>query len=60
MFAISRKAADIFFNDSLPLGDATQSPEEYVTQLSATTGMPFTLVRRNMKKIHAALAEMER
>src|SRR5580658_7410156 len=56
---ISKRAADIFFNDTLPVGDASQSPDEYVTQLSATTGMPFTLVRRNMKKIHAALAEME-
>ena len=56
---ISKRAADIFSNDTLPIGDATQTPEEYVVQLSATTGMPYTLVRRNMKKIHAALAEME-
>jgi acyl-CoA reductase-like NAD-dependent aldehyde dehydrogenase len=56
---ISKRAADIFFNDTLPVGDASQTPEEYVAQLSATTGMPYTLVRRNMKKIHAALAEME-
>lgn len=56
---ISKRAADIFFNDTLPVGDASQTPEEYIVQLSATTGMPYTLVRRNMKKIHAALAEME-
>ncbi len=55
----SKRAADIFLNETLPVGDASQSPDDYVTQLSATTGMPFTLVRRNMKKIHAALAEME-
>jgi acyl-CoA reductase-like NAD-dependent aldehyde dehydrogenase len=59
LIAISKRAADIFSNDKLPMGDATQTPEEYVVQLSATTGMPHTLVRRNMKKIHAALAEME-
>jgi acyl-CoA reductase-like NAD-dependent aldehyde dehydrogenase len=59
LIAISRRAADIFSNDTLPIGDASQTPEEYVVQLSATTGMPYTLVRRNMKKIHAALAEME-
>ena len=59
LIAISKRAADIFSNDTLPVGDATQTPEEYVVQLSATTGMPHTLVRRNMKKIHAALAEME-
>ncbi|HEV1286200.1 MAG TPA: hypothetical protein VNU44_12835, partial [Bryobacteraceae bacterium] len=56
---ISKRAADIFSNETLPIGDATQTPEEYVVQLSATTGMPYTLVRRNIKKIHAALAEME-
>ncbi len=56
---ISKRAADIFFNDTLPVGDASQTPEEYIVQLSATTGMPYTLVRRNIKKIHAALAEME-
>ena len=56
---ISRRAADIFLNDTLAVGDASQTPDQYVEQLSATTGMPYTLVRRNMKKIHAALAEME-
>jgi acyl-CoA reductase-like NAD-dependent aldehyde dehydrogenase len=59
LIAISKRAADIFSNDTLPIGDASQTPEEYIVQLSATTGMPYTLVRRNMKKIHAALAEME-
>jgi acyl-CoA reductase-like NAD-dependent aldehyde dehydrogenase len=59
LIAISKRAADIFSSETLPIGDATQTPEEYVVQLSATTGMPYTLVRRNMKKIHAALAEME-
>lgn len=59
LIAISKRAADIFSNETLPVGDATQTPEEYVVQLSATTGMPYTLVRRNMKKIQAALAEME-
>src|ERR1700691_1291082 len=59
LIAISKRAADVFLHETLPVGDASQSPDEYVTQLSATTGMPYTLVRRNMKKIHAALAEME-
>ncbi len=59
LIAISKQAADIFSKETLPVGDGSQTPEEYVTQLSATTGMPYTLVRRNMKKIHAALAEME-
>ena len=39
----ARTAADHFLNDTLPLGDGEQSPEDYVEQLSATTGMPHVL-----------------
>ncbi len=60
LIAISRRAADIFLNDSLPLGDTEQTPDDYVRQLASTTGMPHVLARRNMKKIHAALSEMEK
>jgi len=59
LIAISRRAADIFLNDTLPIGDAPQSPDDYVRQLASTTGMPHALARRNMRKIHAALFEME-
>jgi hypothetical protein len=54
---ISRRAAETFLNSSLPLGDATQSPEDYIRQVSATTGMPHALARRNMQKLHGALTE---
>src|SRR5579883_2924316 len=60
LIAISRRAAGIFLNDTLPLGDVSQSPEDYVRQLASTTGMPHVLARRNMGKIHAALFEMEK
>ncbi len=59
LITISRKAADIFLNDSLPIGEQSQSPDDYVRQLASTTGMPHSLARRNMRKIHAALFEME-
>ncbi len=54
---ICSRAAESFLNGSLPLGDAEQTPEDYVRQVSATTGMPHVMARRNMQKIHAALAE---
>jgi hypothetical protein len=54
---ICKRAAEFFLNDSLPLGDATQTPEDYVRQISATTGMPHVLGRRNMRKIHGVLSE---
>jgi hypothetical protein len=54
---ICTRAAEHFLNDSLPLGDETQTPEDYVRQVSATTGMPHVLARRNMAKIRGVLAE---
>lgn len=54
---ICTRAAAHFLNDSLPLGDSTQTPEDYVRQISATTGMPHVLARRNMAKIHGVLSE---
>src|SRR5437016_539051 len=44
---ISRRAADIFSNETLPVGDASQTPEEYVAQLSATTGIDRKSTRLN-------------
>lgn len=54
---ICARAADHFLNDTLPLGDATQTADDYVEQVSATTGMPHVLARNNMRKINTVLAE---
>jgi len=56
---ICLRAANHFTNDSLPLGDSTQSPDDYVQQVSATTGLPYVLARRNMLKIKSMFANME-
>ncbi|MBD0327318.1 MAG: aldehyde dehydrogenase, partial [Pyrinomonadaceae bacterium] len=56
---VCARAAEHFANDELPLGDAKQSPEDYVRQVSATTGLPHVLVRRNMAKIGGVMAEMK-
>ena len=56
---ICSRAAEHFTNDSLPLGDTTQTAEDYVAQVSATTAMPYVLARRNMSKIKSMLANME-
>ncbi|HJR59706.1 MAG TPA: aldehyde dehydrogenase family protein [Vicinamibacterales bacterium] len=55
---VCTRAAGHFLHDTLPLGDAEQSPDDYVRQLSATTGMPHALVRRNMTKIAGVMTEM--
>jgi len=56
---ICTRAAEHFTNDALPLGDTSQTPEDYVKQVSATTGLPYVLARRNMLKIKSMLANME-
>jgi acyl-CoA reductase-like NAD-dependent aldehyde dehydrogenase len=60
LLQISREAAGRFLDGSLPIGDDRQTQQDYIEQVSATTGMPFVLVRRNMDKIAAALSEMPR
>src|SRR5829696_546369 len=56
---ICSRAADHFTNDSLSLGETAQTAEDYVKQISATTGLPHVLARRNMLKIKSMLASME-
>src|SRR5215471_1339345 len=52
-----RRAAENFLHADLPLGDHTQSAADYVKQVSATTGMPHVMARRNMQKIYGVMAE---
>ena len=56
---ICARAGEYFTNDALPLGDTTQSPDDYVQQVSATTGLPHVLARRNMLKIKSMFTNME-
>ncbi len=59
LMRMCRRAADHFALDALPLGDGEQSPEDYVRQVSATTGLPHVLVRKNMEKIRGVMARIE-
>jgi hypothetical protein len=59
LFGICARAAALFGGSTLPLGESPQSPEDYVRQVSATTGLPHVMVRKNMHKIGTVLAEME-
>lgn len=56
---ISARAGELFMTADLPLGDGqTQSADDYLRRLSGTSGLPYTLVRANMAKIHEALTQM--
>ncbi len=52
------RAAEHFASGTLTVGDDAQTPENYVRQVSATTGLPHVLVRKNMEKIRGVLASM--
>ena len=53
-----KKAADLYLTATLPLGNGTQSPQEFCTIQSATTGLPEHMCAANMKKNHFVLSHM--
>ena len=62
LVAMAGRAAEHFLNDPLPLDPESgtlQTPQHYVEQVSATTGMPFSNVRRNMMKVHGVLSKVD-
>jgi acyl-CoA reductase-like NAD-dependent aldehyde dehydrogenase len=58
LYGICSRAAALFGESELPLGDSSQSAEDYVKQVSATTGLPNVMVRRNMQKIRTVMADV--
>ncbi len=59
LIGMCRKAAEIFISGIITIGDSKQTFDDYVRDLSATTGMPYSYCRGNAKKIHRVLDEME-
>jgi len=53
-------AGELYMNATLPMGDGTQTPDEFVRAQSASTGLPERMCRANMKKNAFVLAEMRR
>jgi acyl-CoA reductase-like NAD-dependent aldehyde dehydrogenase len=56
----ARKAGEYYMEAVLPMGDGTQSPDEFVRAQSASTGLPERMCRANMKKNAFVLGEMRR
>src|SRR5687768_4104140 len=52
------KAGELYTTAELPMGDGTQTPDQFVRAQSASTGMPERLCRANMKKNMFVLSEM--
>src|ERR1700704_3882611 len=51
-------AGGLYTDGTLPMGDGSQSPDEFARAQSASTGLPERLCRANMKKNAFVLAEM--
>lgn len=55
-----KKAADLYLNEMLPIGDGEQSPDDFARQQSASTGLPEHMAKANMSKNHFVLSNMEK
>jgi acyl-CoA reductase-like NAD-dependent aldehyde dehydrogenase len=60
LLGMIKKAADLYTNAELPLGDGTQTPDQFVRMQSATTGLPEHMCRFNMTKNHFVLNQMDK
>ena len=60
LIARAAKAGELYMNATLPIGDGTQSPDEFARAQSASTGLPERMCRANMKKNGFVLAEMRK
>jgi acyl-CoA reductase-like NAD-dependent aldehyde dehydrogenase len=58
LIAIVGRAADLYAGATLPIGDGTQTPDEFVRAQSASTGLPEHMCRANMKKNVFVLTQM--
>jgi acyl-CoA reductase-like NAD-dependent aldehyde dehydrogenase len=54
------RAGELYASAELPMGDGSQTPDDFVRAQSGTTGLPERLCRANMKKNSFVLAEMGR
>ena len=54
------KAGEFFVDATLPLGDGEQSPQDFIHQQSASTGLPEHMVELGMSKNSFVLNNMDR
>jgi len=61
LVAICRSAGELFLKEALPLGSdgSLQTPDDYVRDLSRSSGLPHYLCRDNMGKVHYVLTHTD-
>ncbi|MFN4258334.1 MAG: aldehyde dehydrogenase family protein [Gemmataceae bacterium] len=55
-----KKAGELYNSATLPLGDGTQTPDDFARMQSATTGLPEHMCRFNMEKNLFVLSNMDK
>lgn len=58
LIARAGTAGDLYMEATLPMGNGTQTPDEFVRAQSASTGLPERMCRANMKKNAFVLSQM--
>lgn len=60
LVAMCKKAGELFETGTLTVGDSQQTPEDFIQQQSATTGMPVSMCRANVTKNAFVLKNIDR
>ncbi len=60
LLQMTKKAGELYAKAELPLGDGTQTPDQFVRMQSATTGLPEHMCRFNMEKNLFVLSQMDK
>src|SRR5437870_6771041 len=60
LLEIVKKAGELYATATLPLGDGTQTPDQFARMQSATTGLPEHMCKFNMEKNQFVLANMDK
>lgn len=55
-----KQAGELYAKAELPLGDGTQTPDQFVRMQSATTGLPEHMCRFNMEKNNFVLSNIDK
>jgi acyl-CoA reductase-like NAD-dependent aldehyde dehydrogenase len=55
-----KRAAELYEHGTLPMGDGQQTPDDFVHQQSASTGLPEHMCRANMAKNSFVLKNMDK
>src|ERR1700704_5940227 len=59
LIEMMKRAADLYLNDALTMGDSEQTPDDFARHQSASTGLPEHMCKANMTKNHFVLSNME-